>query len=160
MSHIYLKNNTLDFSDLFDVLFKESIKAYKLGEIPVAALLYDPKKKIVISKAYNSNRTNFDPCAHAEILTIQKACKKLKISRLDGYDLFTTLEPCLMCSSTILQSKIRRVYFSCEDKKTGALVNNHKLAFDVKNQKKINVYYGFNEERFSKLLKRFFKKKR
>tara|TARA_B100000575_G_scaffold269500_1_gene249222 strand:- start:1267 stop:1749 length:483 start_codon:yes stop_codon:yes gene_type:complete len=160
MSHFYLKNNTLDFSALFDILYEESTKAYRLGEIPVAALLYDPKKKIVISKAHNSNRKNFDPCAHAEILAIQKGCKKLKISRLDGYDLFTTLEPCLMCSATILKSKIRRVYFCCEEKKTGALINNQKLALDKKNSKKINVYYGFYESRFSKLLKTFFAKKR
>tara|TARA_B100000963_G_scaffold357780_1_gene380785 strand:+ start:4496 stop:4978 length:483 start_codon:yes stop_codon:yes gene_type:complete len=160
MSHFYFKNNILDFTKLFDILYEESIKAYKLKEVPVAALLYDPGKKKVISKAHNLNKKNFDPCAHAEIIAIQNACKKLKTSRLDGYDLFVTLEPCLMCSSIILQSKIRRIYFSCEDKKTGALINNHQLAFDVKNQKKISVYYGFREEKFSLLLKKFFKKKR
>ena len=160
MSHFYFKNNTLDFSNLFDILHKESIKAYKLGEVPVAALVYDPKKKLVIAKAHNLNRKNFDPCSHAEILVIQKACKKLKIARLDGYDLFSSLEPCLMCSSIILQSKIRRVYFSCEDKKVGALINNYKLAFNKKFINKINVYYGFKEEKFSKLIKNFFKNKR
>tara|TARA_B100000963_G_scaffold354623_1_gene371462 strand:- start:38 stop:520 length:483 start_codon:yes stop_codon:yes gene_type:complete len=160
MSHFYLKNNTLDFSDLFDILYKESIKAYELGEVPVAALVYDPKKRKIISKAHNSNRKNFNPCAHAEVQAIQKACKKLKISRLDGYDLFSSLEPCLMCSSIILQSKLRRVYFSCEEKKTGALINNYKLALNTKNLSKIDVYYGFKEEKFSKLIKNFFKNKR
>ena len=160
MSHFYLKNNTLDFSSLFDILHKESIKAYKLGEIPVAALIYDPQKKKIISKAHNLNRKNFNPCAHAEILAIQKACKKLQISRLDGYDLFSSLEPCLMCSSIILQSKIRRVYFSCEDRKTGALINNYKLALNAKYMNKVNVYYGFKEEKFAKLIKGFFKNKR
>ena len=160
MSHFYFKNNTLDFSSLFDILHKESIKAYELGEIPVAALVYDPQKKKIISKAHNLNRKNFSPCAHAEILAIQKACKKLHISRLDGYDLFSSLEPCLMCSSIILQSKIRRVYFSCEDKKTGALINTYKLALNTKHMNKVNVYYGFKEEKFSKLIKSFFKNKR
>ncbi len=160
MSHFYLKNNTLDFSSLFDILHKESIKAYKLGEIPVAALIYDPQKKKIISKAHNLNRKNFNPCAHAEILAIQKACKKLQVSRLDGYDLFSSLEPCLMCSSIILQSKIRRVYFSCEDRKAGALINNYKLALNAKNMNKVNVYYGFKEQKFVKLIKNFFKNKR
>tara|TARA_A100001015_G_scaffold299056_1_gene382618 strand:+ start:3455 stop:3937 length:483 start_codon:yes stop_codon:yes gene_type:complete len=160
MGHFYFKNNTLGFPDLFDILYQESIKAYELGETPVAALLYDPKKKLVVSKAHNLNRKKFDPCAHAEILAIQKACKKLKVSRLDSYDLFSTLEPCLMCSSIILQSKIRRVYFSCEEKKMGALINNHKLALSKNNRKKISVYYGFSESRFSKLIQSFFKEKR
>ena len=160
MSHFYLKNNTSDFSSLFDILHKESIKAYKLGEKPVAALIYDPQKKKIISRAHNLNRKNFNPCAHAEILAIQKACKKLQISRLDGYDLFSSLEPCLMCSSIILQSKIRRVYISCEDRKTGALINNYKLELNTKYMNKVNVYYGFKEQKFEKLIKNFFKNKR
>ena len=65
-----------------------------------------------------------------------------------------------MCSSVILQSKIRRVYFATEEKKTGMLVNNFKLAFNPKFSKKIKVYYGFSDNKFLELLKKFFKKKR
>ena len=128
--------------------------------MPVASLIYDPKDKKIISRAYNLNKKNFNPCDHAEIRAIIKACKKLKTSRLDGYDIFCSLEPCLMCSSIILQSKISRIYFAVEEKKMGALVNNNKLAFDSKFGKKIKVYYGFSEDKFSSLLKNFFKKKR
>ena len=62
-----------------------------------------------------------------------------------------------MCSSIILQSKIRRVYFSCEDRKAGALINNYKLALNAKNMNKVNVYYGFKEQKFVKLIKNFLK---
>ena len=61
--------------------------------------------RIFAYTSFGQTGKNFNPCAHAEILAIQKACKKLQISRLDGYDLFSSLEPCLMCSSIILQSK-------------------------------------------------------
>ena len=156
----FKKNNCLNLYNLFNILYKESIKALKLNEVPVSALVYDPYKKKIISRAHNLNKTKFDPCAHAEIKAIQKACKHVKKSRLDGFYLICSLEPCLMCSSVILQSKISRVYFSLEDKKTGSLINNFKLAFNTKFSKKIKIYYGFDEERFSKLLKDFFKNKR
>jgi len=141
-------------------LYKESTKAFKLGEVPIAALVYDPVKKVIISKSHNLNRKKFNPCYHAEINAITKACKKIKKSRLDGFDLFCSFEPCLMCSSVILQSKIRRVYFAVEEKKTGSLVNNFKLALNPNFSKQIKVYYGFDEERFLQLLKKFFQKKR
>jgi len=153
-------NNNLTYISLFNILYKESLKALNLGEVPVASLIYEPKQKKIISKSYNLNRKNYNPCDHAEIRVIIKACKKLKISRLDGFYIFSTLEPCLMCSSVILQSKLDRVYFAIEEKKTGALVNNYKLALDSKIKKKIKVYYGFYEEKFSELLQKFFRKKR
>ena len=145
---------------MFNILYKESIKAFNLGEVPVASLIYDPKQKKIISKAHNFNKKNHNPCDHAEVRAITKACKKLKVSRLDGLDIFCSLEPCLMCSSIILHAKIRRVYFALEEKKMGALVNNYKLAFNNDISKKIKVYYGFSEDKFSKLLKNFFKKRR
>ncbi|MBL6758209.1 MAG: nucleoside deaminase [Pelagibacteraceae bacterium] len=156
----YKKNLNKNFTNLFDILYKESKKAFKLGEVPVAALIYDPINKFVISKAHNLNRKKFNPCGHAEVEAIIKACKILKKSRLDNYDLFCTLEPCLMCSSIIFHSKIRRVYFSIEEKKMGAMVNNFKLGLNSKFNCKTKIYYGFDEERFSKLLKDFFKGKR
>ncbi len=161
MSHIYLKKNyKADFNHIFNILYKESIKGFKQDEVPVSALIYDPIKKKIISKAHNSNIKTFDPSAHAEVKAILKACKKLNASRLDGMFIFCSLEPCLMCSSVILQSKIKRVYFALEDKKTGSLINNLKLAFYPKFSKNIKIYYGFSEDKFSKLLKGFFKKKR
>lgn len=159
MIHKYKKIKiNLDF--IFNVLYQQSIKAYKKNEIPVSALIFDAKYKKIISISHNQNRKDCNPCSHAEVISIIKACKKLKKSRLDGLDLYCSLEPCLMCSSIIFQSKIRRVYFVCEDKKNGALVNNYKLGFKKNLNHKIDLYYGFNDFRFSDLLKKFFKSKR
>ena len=123
-------------------------------------MVFDPKSKKIISKSYNKNKLENNPCMHAEIDSIIRACKKLKVSRLDGMDIYCTLEPCLMCSSVIFQSKIRRVYFAIEDKKNGALLNNYKLGFKENINHRIDMYYGFKEQKFSKVIKNFFKNKR
>lgn len=101
-----------------------------------------------------------NPCMHAEIISIIRACKLLNTSRLDGLDLYCSHEPCLMCSSVIFQSKIRRVYFAIEDKKNGALLNNYKLGYKKNLNHSIEMYYGFHEKKFSLLLKNFFRNKR
>ena len=148
------------FNELFNILYKTSINAFRKNEVPVSALIFDPIKKRIISKSHNLNKKKYDPCAHAEIIVIQKACKKLKKPRLDGYDIYCSLEPCLMCSAVIMNSKIRRIYFAVEDKKNGSLVNNQRLAYDYNIKKKPKVYYGFNENDFSNILKKFFYNKR
>lgn len=157
MIHSKKKNG---FNELFNILYKTSTRAFEKDEVPVSAIVFDPRIKKIISKSHNLNRKKHDPCAHAEVLAIQKACKKLKKSRLDGYDIYCSLEPCLMCSAVIINSKIRRLYFSVEDKKNGSFINNQKLGYDKNIKKKPKLYYGFYEEKFSKILKKFFSKKR
>ena len=148
------------FSYIFDILYQQSIKAQKKKEVPVSALIFDPKSNQIVSKSHNQNIQDNNPCSHAEIISIIKACKKLNKNRLDGMDLYCSLEPCLMCTAVIFHSKIRRVYFATDDKKNGALVNNYKLGLKKNLNHKIDIYYGFQEEKFSKLLKNFFKKRR
>jgi len=157
---IHKININKDLNYIFDILYQQSIKAQKKKEVPISALIFDPKNKRIISKSYNQNIKDNNPCSHAEIISIIKACKKLNKNRLDGMDLYCSLEPCLMCSSVIYQSKIRRVYFATDDKKNGALINNYKLGLKKNLNHRIDIYYGFQEEKFSNLLKKFFKKKR
>jgi len=157
---IHKININKDLNYIFDILYQQSIKAQKKQEVPISALIFDPKNKRIISKSYNQNIKDNNPCSHAEIISIIKACKKLNKNRLDGMDLYCSLEPCLMCSSVIYQSKIRRVYFATDDKKNGALINNYKLGLKKNLNHRIDIYYGFEEEKFSNLLKKFFKKKR
>ena len=154
---ININNN---FNYIFDILYQQSIKAQKKKEVPISALIFDPKNNRIISKSHNQNIQDNNPCSHAEIISIIKACKKLNKNRLDGMDLYCSLEPCLMCSSVIFQSKIRRVYFATDDKKNGALISNYKLGLKKNLNHRIDIYYGFQEEKFSKLLKKFFKKRR
>ena len=157
---IHKININKDLNYIFDILYQQSIKAQKKKEVPISALIFDPKINRIVSKSHNQNVKDNNPCSHAEIISIIKACKKLNKNRLDGMDLYCSLEPCLMCSSVIYQSKIRRVYFATDDKKNGALINNYKLGLKKNLNHRIDIYYGFEEEKFSNLLKKFFKKKR
>ncbi len=127
------------------------------NEIPVGCVIADSKGKI-ISFASNSTHKQNDPTAHAEIIAIRKACKKLKTKKLSNYSLIVTLEPCKMCEAAILQSGIKKVFF-------GAYSQN----FSIFSQKKKNYYSenrgyqyygGIQEKECSDLMKKFFKDRR
>ena len=137
---------------------KEAKKAYKKLEIPVGAVIVKNGK--IIARGHNLKETETDTTKHAEIIAIQKASKKLKSWRLLDCDMYVTLEPCMMCTGAIINSRIDNVYYACKDPKGGALVSNIKL-LDIKN---INhypkIHSSLMEEECSKLLKDFFKNKR
>lgn len=88
-----------------------------IGEVPVGAILI--KYNLIISKGWNACITLNDPTAHAEIITLRKAAKKLKNYRLLNATLYVTQEPCIMCTGAILHSRIKRVVFGSYDKKYG-----------------------------------------
>jgi len=98
-------------TDFLQVVLDQSHQALKKNEIPVGAVIYDPKKMILISKAHNKELSSNDPTSHAEILCIRKACKKLNQKRLDGFSMITYLEPCDMCKEVIKSARIRKVKF-------------------------------------------------
>jgi tRNA(adenine34) deaminase len=136
---------------------REAKKASKLSEVPVGCIIYDYKNKKIIAKAHNQNIKNYDCTAHSEILALRKACRIKKTSILDDCDLYVTLEPCSMCASAISFARIRRVYFGCEDKKSGGVYNGAKV-FEVKScHHKPEIYDGILKKESSKLLKDFFK---
>lgn len=131
-------------------------RAYELDEVPVGAVIVLDGK--IISTAYNKREFSQDATAHAEILAIKKACKKLNDFRLIGAELYVSLEPCVMCTGAILNSRIDRVYYgahitngsiSCEELVERAELN-HKTAFEG----------GFLEEDCSTLVSTYFKEKR
>lgn len=148
------------FKVYIDTLLKLCVQAIKRNEVPVSAIIVNPKTNKIIAKAHNLTIKKKDPLAHAEILVIQKALRKLKIKRLDGLDIYCSLEPCTMCASAIALAQIKNVYFCLEDKSKGGLINGNKLAFSKYLKYKFSLYYGFEEEKFSKIMLDFFKKKR
>ena len=101
------------------ILYSLALKAFKRGEIPVAAILV--KNGRIIAKAYNKRFSNNNLLGHAEIKCILKGTKKLKTWRLSDCDLYVTLEPCSMCREVIREARIRNVYFICN--KTKKVVN-------------------------------------
>lgn len=136
---------------------KQAKIAYEKKEVPVGCVIvYNDK---VIARAYNKRETFQSGIAHAEILAIQKACKKLNSWRLEDCTLYVTLEPCIMCSGAIIQSRITNVVYGCADFRFGA----HKSfinVFDYKFNHTVNILSGIKEEECSSLIKSFFKELR
>ena len=137
---------------------KEAKKAELIDEVPIGCVVVKDGK--VISRGHNIRETKQNPIGHAEIVAITKASKKLNSWRLDGCDIYITLEPCIMCSGTIIQSRIRHIYFGAFDPKGGALGSS----IDVLKAENINhhpeVTSGVLQEECSSLLTNYFKNKR
>ena len=147
-----INNNLID---PMDIAIKEAKKAYLLNEVPVGAVITD-KDGNVIAKAFNRVEKNQDPTAHAEILVIKEATLKIKNKYLKDYNLYVTLEPCSMCASAIQNTRIKRLYFGCNDKKSGA-VNSGVKIFNQRNcNHKPEIYDGIKESECSFLIKHFF----
>ena len=102
-----------------ELALNEAKKAYKIKEVPVGAVIVKDDK--VIAKAYNLREKTNNAISHAEILCINKACKKLKAWRLDGCDMYVTLEPCLMCAGAITQARLSKVVIGAMDPKNGCV---------------------------------------
>lgn len=93
----------------FDIALKETDKAYKNNEVPVGCVIVFNNK--IIAKAHNLRGKHCDVTSHAEILAIRKVSKKIKDWRLNGMDMYVTLEPCPMCMEVIKQSRIEHVFY-------------------------------------------------
>lgn len=139
-----------------NLLLKLSKKALALDELPISAIIVNPVTKKVISACINQTKKN--SILHAEINAILKASKLTNSNRLDKFDLYCSLEPCAMCTSAISFSRIRRVYFCLEDKKSGGFINGPKLIYSKNLHYKPKFYYGFKENIFLDLMKNFLKK--
>lgn len=107
----------------------EAIRAGRMNEVPVGALIVDDRER-VISTAHNLTESSGDPTAHAEILAIRKAADHLGSWRLNGCTIYVTLEPCAMCAGAIVNSRIERLVFAAEDKKSGAIKSLYKIGSD------------------------------
>ena len=129
-------------------------KAADLGEVPVGAVVVQNDK--IIARGYNRREIDQNGLAHAELIAIQKACKKLHSWRLEDCTLYVTLEPCPMCAGAIVNTRIKRVVIGAKDPKGGAMGGVCNLLDYPWNHHPI-VDEGILEEECSKVLKDFFK---
>lgn len=132
---------------------KEAIKSYKKGDVPVGAVIVRNNK--IIARAHNLKENKNNPLLHAEIIAINKAAKKLKRWRLEDCELYVTMEPCLMCTGAIIQSRIKKIYFSIENKDFGALKN-------ISQEKKYGLIIneGIESSKSIELIRNFFGERR
>lgn len=152
-------NNTF-FHNLIKIAITESLKASLNNDIPVAAIVF--KNNTIISKAHNCTYKYNDVSLHAEMLAIKKACKKIRTPRLDGFSIFTTLEPCTMCAGAIILAHIENIVILTPDLKSGAcgsllsiipnklLNHSPSITWLQPNQKYINLLKNFFKQRRNK----------
>ncbi len=137
---------------------KQAKKAAQKDEVPIGCVIV--KDDQIIARAYNKREMKQCSTSHAEILAIEKACKKLGSWRLEDCDLYVTLEPCPMCSGAIIQSRIRNVIFGAYDPKGGCMGSNMNIN-DVRGFNHYpDIEGGILQDECSRLLKEFFKAKR
>lgn len=136
----------------------EAEKAAEKGETPIGAVIVKDGK--VIARGHNLRETRKNALYHAEIIAINKACRKLGGWRLFQCDMYVSLEPCLMCAGAILQSRLKNLYFGAYDKKGGAVGSLTNLLTLPAVTQKVNFQGGILEEECAKLLKDFFKELR
>ncbi|MBN1622373.1 MAG: tRNA adenosine(34) deaminase TadA [Endomicrobiales bacterium] len=137
---------------------KEAKKASKINEVPVGAVIvYNGK---IIGKGYNKNITLKDPSAHAEIIAIRRAAKKLKNYRLNGSKLYVTIEPCAMCAGASVLSRFSEIIFGAYDLKAGACGSVFNVANNKKLNHRIKITGGVLNKECAVLLQKFFKKRR
>ena len=135
----------------------EARKAFSYGEVPIGALVV--KDGEIISRAFNRKEFLQDPTAHAEILAIREASRKLNSWRLNGCTLYSTVEPCVMCCGAIIQSRISRVVYSVPDPKFGGVESLYSILSDERNNHR-PVVEKVELPEAVELLKEFFKKLR
>ena len=135
----------------------EAIKAYDKGEIPVGAVIV--KDGVIIGRGHNLKETLNDVTAHAEILAIKEASNKIRDWRLDGAEMYVTLEPCPMCASAIVQSRISKVYIGTFNKDMGACGSVISLLDSRRLNSFVDVKWLY-DEKCSEILMRFFEENR
>lgn len=141
------------------VALAEAEAAAVRGEVPVGAVVVAGDGR-VLARAGNRTRELADPTAHAEMLAIREACRALGSERLEGADLYVTLEPCPMCAAAISFARIRRLYFGAPDPKGGGVEHGARIFTQPTCHHAPQVYGGIEETRAGALLRSFFESRR
>ena len=144
--------------EYMQLALEEARKAAALGEIPIGAVLVHEGE--VVARAHNMRETWQDGTAHAEVIVIQEACKKLGRWRVSGCSLYVTVEPCPMCSGAIVNSRIDTVVYGCPDVKAGGAESIFNIITNPNLNHTATVISGICELECAQVMKEFFKRRR
>lgn len=137
---------------------EEAKIAAAIGEIPVGAVVIYQKK--AIARAYNLRETLPCATAHAELLAIEKACRALGRWRLTGCTLYVTVEPCPMCAGAIVNSRLDRVVYGCDDPKGGAVRSLFQIVDNPALNHRVEVTAGVRADECAAIMRDFFRSRR
>jgi len=138
---------------------EEAQKAYDAGEVPIGAVLVD-ESGTVISCGHNMRETWQDATAHAEMIAIREACRRLSKWRLSGLTLFVTIEPCPMCAGALVMSRVDRLVYGSTDAKAGASESLFNVTSHPALNHQLEVTAGVLGEECAAIMKRFFSERR
>ncbi|MES2528414.1 MAG: nucleoside deaminase [Bdellovibrionota bacterium] len=147
--HMWFMNIALEQAEL----------AYRAQEVPVGAILVSPSGDI-LSRQFNLKESQFNPVAHAEMLALTEGAKKLQNWRLTDCYLYVTLEPCPMCLTALVQSRVKACIFGAYDQKGGALSLGYHLHQDKRLNHQFSVVGGVMHFECSRILSQFFRERR
>ena len=140
----------MDDNNKLLMALEEAKKAYELDEIPVGCVIFRGDE--LIACGYNKKESESNAIMHAEMIAIDEACRKLGSWRLDDCCLYVTLMPCMMCMGTIIESRIKKVYYGTK--------NNSEQMYDFDKILRFVSLYNLENRECSEILSDFFKKKR
>ncbi len=147
------------FESYMGVALDEARAAAARNEVPVGAVILSPDRDI-LARAGNRTRELGDPTAHAEMLVIREAARRLGSERLTGCDLYVTLEPCAMCATAISAARIARVFYGAADPKSGGVAHGARVFSHPQCHHAPEVYDDISARASEELLKTFFAKRR
>jgi len=147
-----------DRSDYMAAALEQARMAAARGEVPVGAVIV--RRGEILAAAGNRTREDNDPTAHAEMLAIRDACRRLGSERLPDSDLYVTLEPCAMCAAAISFARVRRLYFGAADEKGGGVVNGVRFYASPTCHHVPDIYPHIGEWESADLLRSFFRDRR
>jgi tRNA(adenine34) deaminase len=146
------------FAEPMRLALEEARSAAADGEVPVGAVVAQGTRILAVGR--NRMRADNDPTAHAEMVAMRAAAAALGAPRLDGCELWVTLEPCAMCAGAMALARIARLYFAAPDPKGGAVLHGPRLFAQPTCHHSPEVYSGMGEGEAGELLKTFFRQRR
>ena len=141
------------------IAISEAESARDRGEVPIGAVIVGPDGEILVV-ASNRTITDSDPTAHAEILALRVAAKKIGNYRLTGCTLYTTIEPCVMCAGAIVNARIARLVFGAHDERFGAVETKFELCDSEVLNHRMEIVAGILAEQCRDLMQNFFRERR
>ena len=137
---------------------REALRAQAAGEVPVGAVVVADGR--IVGRGSNRNLTEHDPTAHAEILALREAGQALGNHRLEGCEMFVTIEPCAMCAGALVHARLKRLIYGAEDPKAGAVHSVLQVLNHPSLNHRMDVTWGVLAGRCAELLQAFFRERR
>ena len=148
-----------DYFRFMELALAEAALAPEHGDVPVGAVIVDANGEVVASD-HNRREERQDPTAHAEVLVLSEAARRLGSWRLLGHTLYVTLEPCSMCAGAAVSGRIKRVVYGAADPKAGAALSLYNIPGDQRLNHRCEIVAGVGAVRSAELLRSFFSSKR